>query len=311
MEIVDNASLSAQLQVEDIMGVRGALRTNLRYGFLGLMGSASLLRSAQLEKELENAKGEDLVRLTRMKESGSFRYADSAFEFARGWQRFYYQEQPDLMKSAFEALDPATRDRELRTARVPLVTGGGPGIMGAVTAGIADVNLEAGQSAPAHSIAGTFEKSNPSSFSTYRCADLSIREAELINRSHILLVWPGGYGTLWELTEYLSKLNTNNLSRLVNRLVLVHADFWIPVLEGMNTFARSGTINTKDDFLSYSGEDQRVLTHDEKRPSIVIREPFDPARHLGVLVDTPEQALNFCRTRVSELAMAGKLRQSF
>lgn len=305
MNVPDNARLSPLSQQADILGVNGLLRTNLPYGYLSLMGSASIATEADIKADMNKdpkPKPEVLARLQRMLDEGTFVYAEWAERFAARWQT-YVGEQG----TAFGQCDPA-----LKEARVPLITGGGPGIMAAVFRGSTAAQSGAsGNLMPPFSIAGTFEKSSTAKFSGYRCADLSIREGELINRAHVVLVWPGGYGTLWELFEYLSKVNTKNLSRVDKRLIIVGADYWLPILQALQPLIRGGAVNAEDDFLAYQGQNDSVKAYYPETPSILVREKFDEKRHLGELVDSWEEAFEISRSHIDKLARSGRLKLNF
>ena len=88
-----------------------------------------------------------------------------------------------------------------------------------------------------------------------RCNDFAIREAALINYSHVILFWPGGFGTTWEAFETLCKLQTNHLRRARTRAFFVHKEFWMPLFEYTKHLEKMGTINGFTDRIKLAGVD--------------------------------------------------------
>lgn len=107
--------------------------------------------------------------------------------------------------------------------RLTLVTGGGPGIMGAANRGANDVG--------AKSIGLNIELPREQSANRYITKGLSfdfhyfaIRKLHFILRAKALVVFPGGFGTLDELFETLNLVTTRKIEPLP--VVLVGEEFW-------------------------------------------------------------------------------------
>jgi uncharacterized protein (TIGR00730 family) len=104
-----------------------------------------------------------------------------------------------------------------------IVTGGGPGIMEAANRGAADVN--------AKSIGLNItlpHEQHPNPFITpelsFQFRYFAIRKMHFLIRAKALVAFPGGFGTLDELFETLTLLQTGKTENLI--VVLVGRDFW-------------------------------------------------------------------------------------
>jgi predicted Rossmann-fold nucleotide-binding protein len=268
----DDRLISSSNKVEDVEGINNLFRNDAEFGVVTLMASASLNDRATTAKNL--AKAEDAVkrlqddiaaltprdgfkraRLERALElavtkaerqkkiATNVRYWDSAKKFGEKWGTY--------------VADPEGQQKRLGGRSIPICTGGGPGIMAAAARGASSVKLGADEArAPVVAIDTLFgdeEKFNiaadPGHFSNIRlrCNDFSIREMALINYAHVILFWPGGFGTCWEVFETLSKLQTRHLRRRRTKAIFVHAEFWEPLLSLVDHFREQGTVNGTDD----------------------------------------------------------------
>ena len=104
-----------------------------------------------------------------------------------------------------------------------IVTGGGPGIMEAANRGAADVNTK--------SIGLNVTLPHEQSPNPYITPELcfqfryfAIRKMHFLIRAKALVAFPGGFGTLDELFETLTLLQTGKVENLM--VVLVGRDFW-------------------------------------------------------------------------------------
>jgi predicted Rossmann-fold nucleotide-binding protein len=126
------------------------------------------------------------------------------------------------------------------------------------------------------------------------CNDFAIREAALINYAYVILFWPGGYGTSWEVFETLSKIQTGHLRRWRTKAIFVHREFWQPLFDAIAHLRDIGTINAYGDRIFIPGVDDDI---DEYRDGAYVAE----------VVDSPEEAFTKARDYIEGLARENKL----
>jgi uncharacterized protein (TIGR00730 family) len=122
-----------------------------------------------------------------------------------------------------------------------IMTGGGPGIMEAANRGAKDVG---GRSVACNITLPMEQSANPylDRFVTLRY--FFVRKVMLIKYSYAFIVLPGGFGTLDELFESLTLIQTGKLEDFP--VILMGKDYWHDQLAMIETMARTGTIS-KDD----------------------------------------------------------------
>ena len=127
-----------------------------------------------------------------------------------------------------------------------VMTGGGPGVMEAANRGA----KEAGGRSIGCNIELPHEQTpNPylDRWVTFR--HFFVRKVMLVKYSYGYIAMPGGFGTLDEMTEAATLIQTGKISHFP--LVLMGVEFWKPLLEFMRgTLVKEGTIGPDDvDFL--------------------------------------------------------------
>ncbi len=167
--------------------------------------------------ELARAKAAELKR--RLSRSPRDRVLKSEYEAALRAQALskYYDEA-----RKFAALVSKRHQRDSRREYV-IVTGGGPGIMEAANRGA----WEAGAKSIGLNITLPQEQ-DPNPYITpqlcFRFHYFALRKMHFVMRAKALVVFPGGYGTMDELFELLTLVQTGKKSRIP--IVLVGREFW-------------------------------------------------------------------------------------
>src|SRR2546425_12516531 len=128
-----------------------------------------------------------------------------------------------------------------------VMTGGGPGIMEAANRGAKDVN---GRSIGCN-IELEFEQQ--SNLFLDRCVKLHyffVRKTLLVKYSYAFVVMPGGAGTLDELFEALTLIQTAKIKNFP--IVIMGTDYWKELLHFIGTMAQRGMIADADLKLIYA-----------------------------------------------------------
>ena len=150
---------------------------------------------------------------------------------------------------------------------VTLMTGGGPGIMEAANRGALDVG--------AKSIGLKIELPHEQLPNPYISPDLcfqfryfAIRKLHFMQRAKALVVFPGGFGTLDELFEILTLIQTLKSPSIP--IVLVGKEYWQRAVD-FEFLTEEGVISSNDlDMLHYAnsaGEawDKIILWHEQNK----------------------------------------------
>lgn len=131
-----------------------------------------------------------------------------------------------------------------------VVTGGGPGIMEAANRGAADVQAK---SIGLNITLPHEQRPNPYITPTlcFQFRYFAIRKMHFLIRAKALVAFPGGFGTLDELFETLTLLQTGKTERVV--VVLVGRDFWERLIN-WNWLVENGMISQADLHLFHYAE---------------------------------------------------------
>ena len=138
-----------------------------------------------------------------------------------------------------------------------VMTGGGPGVMEAANRGA----KEAG----GHSVGCNIELPHEQMPNPY--LDISVdfsyffvRKMMLVKYSYAFVVMPGGFGTVDELFEALTLIQTGKVSNFP--VVLMGTEFWGPLLQQLDEMAENGLISPGDlDLLLVTDDVDEAIHH--------------------------------------------------
>lgn len=131
-----------------------------------------------------------------------------------------------------------------------VITGGGPGIMQAANQGA----FEAGGRSLGVNIELPFEQVlNPYVQRSVTMCYFFTRKVVLVKYSYAFVVMPGGAGTLDEMFETMTLIQTGKLR--IFPIVLMGKDYWQPLMDFVHRMAEQGTISPEDPELIFFTDD--------------------------------------------------------
>ena len=144
----------------------------------------------------------------------------------------------------------------LARAGFTVMTGGGPGIMEGANRGAREAG---GRSVGCNIELPKEQKPNPylDRWVTFR--HFYVRKVMLVKYSYAFIALPGGFGTLDEITETATLIQTGKISNFP--VVLMGTEFWKPFVDFMRgTLLKEGTIEAADldHFLVTDSPDEAV-----------------------------------------------------
>jgi len=175
-----------------------------------------------------------LVHARQSEDENALRRAESAVLLAR-----YYDDCRELARRLTiwsKSLHGATR-------RFIVCSGGGPGIMEAANRGASEahgISIGLGISLPSEPAANPYITRELGFEFHY----FFMRKFWLVYPAKALVVFPGGFGTMDELFELLTLVQTGKIQKRLP-IVLYGADFWRELLH-LDTLVRWGTISPED-----------------------------------------------------------------
>ena len=125
--------------------------------------------------------------------------------------------------------------RRLVEAGYGVTTGGGPGVMEAASRGAFEAN---GRSVGLNIELPMEQKPNPYQTNSLSFRYFFVRKVCFLNYSTAIIVYPGGFGTMDELSEVLTMLQTGKISMIP--LILVDKKFWAGFLRWVKSSMLEG-----------------------------------------------------------------------
>ncbi len=144
----------------------------------------------------------------------------------------------------------------LARERFAVITGGGPGIMEAANKGASQAQ---GISVGLNIVLPKEQKPNPHSNVAIHFHYFFIRKVALVKYSVAFVFMPGGFGTIDELFEIATLIQTHRIPRFP--LILVGRDYWKGLLDWLrSTLEAQGMISAGDlDLLKLADSAEEVL----------------------------------------------------
>lgn len=122
-----------------------------------------------------------------------------------------------------------------------VMTGGGPGIMEAANRGAKEVG---GRSVACNIKLPHEQQPNPYLDRSVTLEYFFVRKTMLIKYSYAFVVFPGGFGTLDELFEALTLIQTDKIADFP--IVMMGTDYWRELVNFMQKMPQAGTISPQD-----------------------------------------------------------------
>lgn len=121
------------------------------------------------------------------------------------------------------------------------MTGGGPGIMEAANRGAFENN---GKSVGCNIQLPFEQKENPYVQKSVTFEHFFVRKVLLVKYSYAFIIMPGGFGTMDELFETLTLVQTKSISQFP--VVLFGKEYFKPLMDNIEWMAQQGTISKED-----------------------------------------------------------------
>ena len=130
---------------------------------------------------------------------------------------------------------------ELARAGFTVITGGGPGLMEAANRGARQAG---GGSIGCNIVLPQEQQPNPYVDEFVEFRYFFVRKLMLVKYSYAFVAMPGGFGTMDELFEIATLIQTGKVSKFP--VFLMGADYWAPLLEFLEKMAEQKTIDPLD-----------------------------------------------------------------
>lgn len=215
------------------------LEPHHRFREYGIHSTIVFFGSARV-KDHETAK-KDLKQLAAENEAKPSPRNGKALEASRLHFRLanYYEQAVELAR----LLTEWAQDKESGKQRFYICSGGGPGIMEAANKG---ANIAGGKSIGLNISIPHEQEPNPyiSNEFSFEFHYFFMRKYWFVYLAKALVIFPGGFGTLDELMEVLTLIQTKKINRPLPILVFGQ-DYWREIID-LKAMARWGTISEED-----------------------------------------------------------------
>ncbi|MFM8592568.1 MAG: TIGR00730 family Rossman fold protein [Sphingomonadales bacterium] len=140
------------------------------------------------------------------------------------------------------------------------LTGGGPGIMEAANRGAFE---NKGQSVGCNIVLPFEQKENPYLHYSVTFEHFFVRKVLLVKYSYAFIIMPGGFGTMDELFETLTLVQTNTISQFP--IILFGKSFYQPLMETIDKMLEEKTISASDlELLLFTDSVDEAMAHIQK-----------------------------------------------
>ena len=141
-----------------------------------------------------------------------------------------------------------------------VMTGGGPGIMEAANRGAREAG---GPSVGCNIVLPMEQAANPYLDRVVTFRYFFVRKVMLVMYSYAFIVMPGGVGTMDELFESITLIQTGKIDGFP--IVLMGIAYWRPLIEFLKFMVEAKTINAADlDLLLVTDSIEEAMTHIQK-----------------------------------------------
>jgi hypothetical protein len=121
------------------------------------------------------------------------------------------------------------------------ITGGGPGVMEAANRGAFEAG---GQSVGCNILLPFEQKENPYLHKSITFEHFFVRKVLLVKYSYAFIIMPGGFGTMDELFETLTLVQTKTITKFP--IVLFGKQYYQPLMDAIQDMEKQGTISPED-----------------------------------------------------------------
>lgn len=162
-----------------------------------------------------------------------------------------------------------------------VMTGAGPGIMEAANRGAREAG---GRSVGCSIVLPREQRLNRYLDTWIAFRHFFVRKVMLVKYSYAFVVMPGGFGTMDELFEALTLIQTGKIQNFP--VVLVGKDYWQPLVSSLKAMIAAGTIDARDlDLLLFTDSVEEAIAYIQKHAvekfGLIRRKVLRPIAVLG------------------------------